>query len=657
MLIASLNKVTCRKRDIDECWHQPINMLLEGEIRMMMFKNLAFCGALLLSLISSGWAAEAAMPNPSFPRIGNCYRASLGSVSWEKGSNYWSKLDLIIGGGYDVHYDWDSPRWTSTLPRVEQNLAKLRQINPSIIVLPYVDVVEGPDNPRIPKHWWDLKNGERWSGWPGYFRINTKLPEVLQFNVDKVRDEICSRACFDGVFYDCWGVDDWLVPQTTKLRNGKAVVMVNDWNLPRKGFSTLNGVLSEDEINRVIEGKVDFEDFLARYFRWTRESRKPAVTMIVCHPETVPDDPWRWSKLSYKEREAVAEKARTADEKTMRFGLATTLMGDGYFGYDTGTMGRGNWWWYKEYDAPLGQPRGEAHRNADGTWQREFEGGTVVVNGTVYDAVAALSAKHRDISTDRVATRFTIPSFDGRIFLPSTEPLTTTPDVEPRLTMTPPQKLRVAKLDRGLVAAQTPGGLDLRFDATGALSQVLWHGQQLLTGGWPVITGLPSNRFAPENVSEAHSAKNTDEAQVTFRGALVEGAHHVDFVETCTINSSNRFTLHFDFTAATDLNLRMWRHYFSFPITRYANAKVRTEAKSITLPTTLSSTELLPGSKRVKVETGNATITIESSLSMGLVDHRKYGVEEYLLAGYPVRNEVKKGQKWSVEMTVQVTKK
>lgn len=396
----------------------------------MKLKHLAFYGA-LLALAPVCGARDLSAVNPPFPRIGNCYGAGLGSKTWEQGSNYWCKLGLIIGGGYDLHYDWENPRWSRTLERVEQNLTRLRQANPNVIMLPYVDVIEGPDNPNVPKSWWALKNGERWSGWPGYYRINTDLPEVLQFNLDKVRTEVCGRAYFDGVFYDCWKPDDWLVPHTAKLRDGHAVVMINNWNLPNKGFANLNGALAEDEINRVIEGQVDFEDFLARYLRWTRESRKPAVTMIVCRPENMNDDAWHWHKLSYKERQAITEKARTADLKTMRFGLATTLMGDGYFGYDTGTMGRGNWWWYPEYDAPLGHPRGPAHRNIDGTWQREFDGGMVIVNGTVYDAVAKVPAKHRDLSTGRMATDFTIPSFDGRILLPSTEPLTTTPDIEP----------------------------------------------------------------------------------------------------------------------------------------------------------------------------------------------------------------------------------
>ena len=612
-------------------------------------------GSLLMA--STCAARDLSQINPPFPRIGNCYAAGLGSKTWEQGSNYWSKLGLIIGGGYDLHYDWEKPRWTGTLAKVEQNVAKLRKVNPNVLVLPYVDVIEGPDNPDVPKQWWALKNGERWSGWPGYFRINTSLTEVLQFNLDKVRTEICGRDCFDGVFYDCWGADDWLVPRTAALRDGKAVVMVNDWNLLRKGFTTLNGVLAEDEINRIIEGKVDFEDFLARYFRWTRESRKPVVTMIVCRPQSIGDAPFRWHKLDWKERQAIRERARTEDGKTMRFGLATTLMGDGYFGYDTGTMGRGNWWWYPEYDAPLGHPRGPARRNADGTWQRDYDGGTVIVNGTLYDAVAQLPAKSRDVSTRRVGTSFTIPSFDGRIFLPTDEPSTTTADVTPRITAAPPEKLRAAKLDNGLVAAQTPGGLEVRFDPNGALRNVIWHGQTLVTGGWPVARSLPSTDFHVEDVSGGLTASGDTEARLAFRGVLAENEHRVKFVETCVVRPDNRFTLRFDFTAATDLNLRMWRHYFAFPVARYANATARTDARHIALPATAKDDALLPSSKRVVVETETSIVTIESSLSLSLVDHRKHGPEEYLLAGYPVHGAVKQGTQWSVEISVAVAAK
>jgi len=93
--------------------------------------------------------------DPPYPRIGNCYGAQL-TKKWEEGREYWSKLGLIVGGGYDLHYDWENPRWTKTLRTVEENIARLRTVNPHVLVLPYVDVIEGPDNPNVPKHWWDL---------------------------------------------------------------------------------------------------------------------------------------------------------------------------------------------------------------------------------------------------------------------------------------------------------------------------------------------------------------------------------------------------------------------------------------------------------------------------------------------------------------------
>ena len=75
----------------------------------------------------------------------------------------------------------------------------------------------------------------------------------------------------------------------------------------------------------------------------------------------------------------------------MRFGLATTLMGDGYHAYDLHTRWRGQRWWYKEYDAPLGYPRAAARRQPDGSWRREFDGGTVVVNPTPIDLVVTFA--------------------------------------------------------------------------------------------------------------------------------------------------------------------------------------------------------------------------------------------------------------------------
>ena len=168
---------------------------------------------------------------------------------------------------------------------------------------------------------------------------------------------------------------------------------------------------------------------------------------------------------------------------------------------------------------------------------------------------------------------------------------------------------------------------------------------------------MPSTDFHAENISGGIAEAGDAEARLVFRGTLAEGEHRVDFTETCTVKPNNRLTLRFDFTAVTDLNLRMWRHYFAFPVGRYANATARTDTQRITLPATVKDDALLPASKRVIIETGDTVVTVESSLSMSLVDHRKHGSEEYLLAGYPVHGAVKEGTKWTVEISAAVAAK
>lgn len=85
------------------------------------------------------------------------------------------------------------------------------------------DVIEGVDHESIPAAWWDLDaEGKRWQG---CYRIHTKLPEVLEYNLAVARDRIFARPCFDGVFHDCWHVEDVLGPRSAALRDGRAEVI------------------------------------------------------------------------------------------------------------------------------------------------------------------------------------------------------------------------------------------------------------------------------------------------------------------------------------------------------------------------------------------------------------------------------------------------
>jgi hypothetical protein len=74
----------------------------------------------------------------------------------------------------------------------------------------------------------------------------------------------------------------------------------------------------------------------------------------------------------------------------MRFGLASTLLANGYFAFDYGDKDHGQIWHYDEYDVHLGEPTGSP-RNAltflstnikESVWRRDFVSGAVFVNAT-----------------------------------------------------------------------------------------------------------------------------------------------------------------------------------------------------------------------------------------------------------------------------------
>jgi hypothetical protein len=346
----------------------------------------------------------------------------------------------------------------------------------------------------------------------------------------------------------------------------------------------------------------------------------------------------------------------------MRFGLTTALLGDGYFAYDAGTMARGNWWWYKEYDEPLGYPKGPAKRFPDGTWRREFQGGLVVVNGTHYDISVKLPRIYHDVSTGRVSRTFTVPMFDGRILLPSKGSVTETPDVKPRITASLPKSLLMVRLPNDIVAVQTPTGLEMRFKSDGELNDILWRGHMLMTGGFPVVATPPFNLFsvisadnAPADVVD-RSAKAAS-AALHFHGAFTYGSQNAKYAETCVVRSDSQFTLHYDFTAETDLDIRMWRQYFDFPLSDYLGQVAKSGSRTAILPSEVSKSEILPWAKSFTFEAKGVRVIVQSSADMALTDDRNYGSQDYMLAGYPIDGKVKRGAKWTYEVTVKVEKR
>lgn len=128
------------------------------------------------------------------------------------------------------------------------------------------------------------------------------------------------------------------------------------------------------------------------------------------------------------------------DYRKMRFGLATTLLGDGYFSFDYGTLDHAQTWVYDEYEAHLGEPKGpiknllsrETTTLNQGVWARDYVRGKVVVNSTDATQTVRLDGEYEKLhgtqdpatNNGNIVSRLTLPSEDGIVLLRPIEAIT-----------------------------------------------------------------------------------------------------------------------------------------------------------------------------------------------------------------------------------------
>jgi hypothetical protein len=606
---------------------------------------------------------------PSYPRIANLYGAGLSWKPFKEGLPYWKKLGMIIGGGSDWHNDYDSPQAAAAHSRALAATRALRAENPRIRVLPYYDIIEGPDNPSLPKEFW-LRDasGARISTWPGFYRVDTKIAAVIE----QTRRAILARAFkegeWDGAFLDCWEPDGVLVPALRAAAAGRFIV-TNAGRLPSVVSPLANGAMSEDELDLVAAGSLEFSDLMDRYLRWCRDSAKPALSVVSCYPRTIDCDPWRWAARSEAERRRIVDEGRTADPAMMRFGLCFTLMGDGYFAYDAGTQVRGGDWWYPEYDAPLGDPAGPARQGQRDVWTRDFEGAVVMVNGSLYDEGASFDRPMKDASTGRVARSFAIPRMDGRIFLRTDESENAVPADPPLFVRSGSSSILRETGADGAARWQFPGGLELFFSPSGLLRSAAWKGEILFRGGYPNIAlkewkNVESRKLVEPRTPDpskggrefAWEGSNAWSSTGDAKGDFLADDWRIDVrLEDgrATIAIEDRFR------ALGDFDLSMWRHFLFLPVEEWSGrrAALRDAAggapRTLTLPAELGESDL-GGGKVLELERGTTSVRVASSLPFSLADHRRWNTRDYLWAGYPAGDRVRKGWSAKVGMTIEI---
>ncbi|KAA0207036.1 hypothetical protein EDM68_00380 [Candidatus Uhrbacteria bacterium] len=334
-----------------------------------------------------------------------------------------------------------------------ERLREIKRINPRTKLLAYVNASEvsearfrgHPASPgarlaaRIPSSWFLARSdGSRIQWWSGNWIMNASdnCPVVggKRWNdlvAEFVRDEIMPQGIWDGVFLDAaygdvtpfsgTNVDidrnglvdtpaainaSWRAGMTELIRNVReanpGIWIIN--NSSSAYASLTNGVLFENFPRYGFVGPFnELRDAL-------RRNVPPKISAVNTNTNN---------------------QERPNDYRLMRYGLAATLIADGYYSFDAGDAGHHRTWWYDEYDAPIGPPRGEprivkgASANQPAVWVREFARGYAVVNATKDAAEVSLPGEFEKIrgtqdartNTGAIVTRVTVPAEDGLVLL------------------------------------------------------------------------------------------------------------------------------------------------------------------------------------------------------------------------------------------------
>ncbi len=345
---------------------------------------------------------EAATLKPDFPRLANYY------LKWEISdaeAHELAKWDLLI---LDMEVQENS----------RAQLLKIRELNPNIIILAYINAVEQIDNPQdynraelrnrlatnIPANWW-LKDssGRKISNWPYNSMLNLTENAPVDNSGNHFNDylpnfvvnEIKKSGLWDGVYYDnTWGDISWLNQGNLDSNNdgqrddkttldkawatGFAKVLTKTRELAGSGFivigngkvyepyqSLLNGVMLES-FPSSWENDGTWSGSMKTYLHLPAQNKIPNVSVV---------------NVSNKNQ---------VDYRRFRFGLASTLMGSGFYSFDYDISNHGQTWWYDEYNVELGTPQSVAYNILPnqgqeikaGLWRRDFKFGTAIVNSS-----------------------------------------------------------------------------------------------------------------------------------------------------------------------------------------------------------------------------------------------------------------------------------
>jgi hypothetical protein len=325
----------------------------------------------------------------------------------------------------------------------------LRRLNPDILILAYVpskswnygwvDSLHAKLRSGIQDSWWLRDpNGQNVSVWPGTAVIST-VSGWQSYLPQFVDEEIMSTGLWDGVFYDEFsGTISWA--------NGGQIDLQGDGQADQPYLMD-----------------VAWERATINLLRHTRDRLGPDALIVTngdSDPDLQPfvngrmfesfptpwhgDGSWQASVDSYLTLENqvgypaamvingnTGNTGQNANWRQVRYGLCSTLLGDGFFTYDFGETDHGQIWEYDEMKVNLGQPLNDPVNLTGGQWvqpglwRRDFENGVSLVNSTGVVQSTELEIEMERLSgtqdpavnDGRISTSVAIPPKDGLILL------------------------------------------------------------------------------------------------------------------------------------------------------------------------------------------------------------------------------------------------
>jgi len=320
----------------------------------------------------------------SYPRIGNAW---WGEYVFTNNPSQADQVQLFLGPNFD-------PNAASSVQAADPNAPMLLTVNA-------METVAGI--PAVPDSYFLLDtNGNKICNWPGNppdYILNLTNPAVAQF-VGQYAAQVLAQSSvkYNGVFFDnleatiasktsdcygnpiqisslgngvadnpanlnaAWSAGIYSVLSTFRSQAPNAYITMHGNQMPPdpRALQELNGDAFVFDVPDIREGTLAFGNLWDAYQDWFTSGQAPVLTAIQSSPPNQ-------IAYGYGYTPAITALPQTAGfgqtfYPNMRFGLATTLMNDGFFIFDFGDVSSPVSWWYDEYNFNLGQAAAPAQQ-------------------------------------------------------------------------------------------------------------------------------------------------------------------------------------------------------------------------------------------------------------------------------------------------------